>query len=159
MPNSEARETTAQARGPRRTRLELHRIHVRRARFRQGAGLRSCRLGGGPEDGRAVCGARGVVADWRARREFLCPRSPAAQDATQREQSSVKARRRCHARSQVMADDKKDDVSGTVKLISADGHEFVIDRKAAMVSGTIRSMLSGPGTGPPARGERSTAHF
>lgn len=44
-----------------------------------------------------------------------------------------------------MADDKKDDVSGTVKLISADGHEFVIDRKAAMVSGTIRSMLSGPG--------------
>jgi hypothetical protein len=34
----------------------------------------------------------------------------------------------------------------TVKLISADGHEFVVDRKAAMVSGTIKSMLSGPGT-------------
>eukprot|EP01102_Stenamoeba_stenopodia_P017040 TRINITY_DN604_c0_g1_i1.p1 TRINITY_DN604_c0_g1~~TRINITY_DN604_c0_g1_i1.p1 ORF type:complete len:106 (+),score=23.50 TRINITY_DN604_c0_g1_i1:111-428(+) len=34
----------------------------------------------------------------------------------------------------------------TVKLISADGHEFIIDRKAAMVSGTIKSMLSGPGT-------------
>jgi hypothetical protein len=33
----------------------------------------------------------------------------------------------------------------TVKLISADGHEFVVDRKAAMVSGTIKSMLSGPG--------------
>eukprot|EP01088_Endostelium_zonatum_P007317 TRINITY_DN19545_c0_g1_i1.p1 TRINITY_DN19545_c0_g1~~TRINITY_DN19545_c0_g1_i1.p1 ORF type:complete len:102 (-),score=21.48 TRINITY_DN19545_c0_g1_i1:213-518(-) len=33
----------------------------------------------------------------------------------------------------------------TVKLISAEGHEFIIDRKAAMVSGTIRSMLSGPG--------------
>lgn len=48
-----------------------------------------------------------------------------------------------------MADDKKDDVSGTVKLISADGHEFVIDRKAAMVSGTIRSMLSGPGKRAP----------
>lgn len=47
-----------------------------------------------------------------------------------------------------MADDKKDDVSGTVKLISADGHEFVVDRKAAMVSGTIRSMLSGPGEFP-----------
>ena len=49
-------------------------------------------------------------------------------------------------RARDMADDRKgDDVSGTVKLISADGHEFVIDRKAAMVSGTIRSMLSGPG--------------
>ena len=34
----------------------------------------------------------------------------------------------------------------TVKLISADGHVFVIDRRAAMVSGTIKSMLTGPGT-------------
>jgi len=34
----------------------------------------------------------------------------------------------------------------TVKLISAEGHEFIVDRKAAMVSGTIKSMLSGPGT-------------
>ena len=34
----------------------------------------------------------------------------------------------------------------TVKLISRDGHEFVIDRKAAVVSGTIKAMLSGPGT-------------
>ena len=34
----------------------------------------------------------------------------------------------------------------TVKLISADGHEFVVDRKCALVSGTIKSMLSGPGT-------------
>ena len=33
----------------------------------------------------------------------------------------------------------------TVKLISRDGHEFVIDRKAAVVSGTIKAMLSGPG--------------
>jgi len=33
-----------------------------------------------------------------------------------------------------------------VKLISADGHEFIVDRKCAMVSGTIKSMLSGPGT-------------
>lgn len=32
-----------------------------------------------------------------------------------------------------------------VKLISADGHEFVVDRKCALVSGTIKSMLSGPG--------------
>jgi hypothetical protein len=33
----------------------------------------------------------------------------------------------------------------TVKFISADGHEFVVDRKCALVSGTIKSMLSGPG--------------
>jgi len=32
-----------------------------------------------------------------------------------------------------------------VKLISADGHTFFVDTKAAMVSGTIKSMLSGPG--------------
>jgi hypothetical protein len=36
-------------------------------------------------------------------------------------------------------------VPDTVKLISAEGHEFIVDRKAAMVSGTIKSMLSGPG--------------
>ncbi|KAJ3038923.1 hypothetical protein HK097_002996 [Rhizophlyctis rosea] len=33
----------------------------------------------------------------------------------------------------------------TVKLISADGFEFVIDRKCAMASGTIKNMLSSPG--------------
>eukprot|EP01098_Paradermamoeba_levis_P016481 TRINITY_DN891_c0_g1_i2.p1 TRINITY_DN891_c0_g1~~TRINITY_DN891_c0_g1_i2.p1 ORF type:complete len:131 (-),score=48.11 TRINITY_DN891_c0_g1_i2:130-522(-) len=33
----------------------------------------------------------------------------------------------------------------TVKLISADKHEFIIDRKAAEISGTIRSMLASPG--------------
>eukprot|EP00126_Sphaerothecum_destruens_P013090 Sdes_comp22395_c0_seq1m20861 len=32
-----------------------------------------------------------------------------------------------------------------VKLISSDGHEFIINRNSAMVSGTIKSMLSGPG--------------
>eukprot|EP01091_Cochliopodium_minus_P012237 TRINITY_DN3668_c0_g1_i1.p1 TRINITY_DN3668_c0_g1~~TRINITY_DN3668_c0_g1_i1.p1 ORF type:complete len:106 (+),score=24.03 TRINITY_DN3668_c0_g1_i1:55-372(+) len=32
----------------------------------------------------------------------------------------------------------------TIKLISAEGHEFIIDKNAAMVSGTIKSMLSGP---------------
>nr|DAD26564.1 TPA_asm: hypothetical protein HUJ06_028032 [Nelumbo nucifera] len=30
----------------------------------------------------------------------------------------------------------------TVKLISAEGFEFVIDKKAAMVSQTIRNMLT-----------------
>eukprot|EP01104_Vermistella_antarctica_P009626 TRINITY_DN248_c1_g1_i1.p1 TRINITY_DN248_c1_g1~~TRINITY_DN248_c1_g1_i1.p1 ORF type:complete len:103 (+),score=31.67 TRINITY_DN248_c1_g1_i1:155-463(+) len=35
----------------------------------------------------------------------------------------------------------------TVKLISKEGHEFVVDRVAAMASGTIKEMLkTGPGT-------------
>ncbi|XP_010535439.1 PREDICTED: transcription elongation factor B polypeptide 1 [Tarenaya hassleriana] len=37
---------------------------------------------------------------------------------------------------------KKED---TVKLISAEGFEFIIDREAAMVSQTIRNMLTSPG--------------
>merc|ERR1719431_1282287 len=32
-----------------------------------------------------------------------------------------------------------------VKLISSDGHEFIIKRANAMTSGTIKAMLSGPG--------------
>merc|ERR1719288_149557 len=32
-----------------------------------------------------------------------------------------------------------------VKLVSSDGHEFIIKTEHALVSGTIRSMLSGPG--------------
>ena len=32
-----------------------------------------------------------------------------------------------------------------VKLISCDGHEFVIKRDHALTSGTIKAMLSGPG--------------
>ncbi|KAJ3063743.1 hypothetical protein HDU98_000465 [Podochytrium sp. JEL0797] len=32
-----------------------------------------------------------------------------------------------------------------VKLISCDGFEFIIDRKCAMASGTIKNMLSSPG--------------
>jgi hypothetical protein len=34
----------------------------------------------------------------------------------------------------------------TIKLISAEGHEFIVDKKAAMVSGTIKSLLNSPGT-------------
>ncbi|CAK8575894.1 unnamed protein product [Lathyrus sativus] len=34
----------------------------------------------------------------------------------------------------------------TVKLISSDGFEFVIDKEAAMVSQTIRNMLTSPGS-------------
>ncbi|KAJ3680767.1 hypothetical protein LUZ60_015256 [Juncus effusus] len=33
----------------------------------------------------------------------------------------------------------------TVKLISAEGFEFVIDKKAAMVSKTLKNMLTSPG--------------
>lgn len=33
--------------------------------------------------------------------------------------------------------------SSTIKLISAEGHEFFVDRKCAMVSGTIKAMLAG----------------
>merc|ERR1712037_734728 len=32
-----------------------------------------------------------------------------------------------------------------VKLISSDGHEFIVKRDHALTSGTIRDMLSGPG--------------
>ena len=32
-----------------------------------------------------------------------------------------------------------------VKLISFDGHEFIIKREYALTSGTIKAMLSGPG--------------
>jgi len=31
----------------------------------------------------------------------------------------------------------------TIKLISAEGHEFIIARRCALVSGTIKQMLSG----------------
>lgn len=34
----------------------------------------------------------------------------------------------------------------TVKLISAEGFEFVIDRKAALVSNTLRNMLTSTGS-------------
>ncbi len=34
----------------------------------------------------------------------------------------------------------------TVKMISAEGHEFIVDRKCVTISGTIKSMLTGPGS-------------
>ncbi|KAJ1569671.1 hypothetical protein HK405_009808 [Cladochytrium tenue] len=36
-------------------------------------------------------------------------------------------------------------MSDFVKLVSADGFEFVIDRQSAMASRTIKNMLSNPG--------------
>ncbi|XP_055968169.1 elongin-C-like [Sorex fumeus] len=35
-----------------------------------------------------------------------------------------------------------------VKLISSDGHEFIVKREHALTSGTIKAMLSGPGQFP-----------
>lgn len=32
-----------------------------------------------------------------------------------------------------------------VKLVSSDGYEFIIKKEYALMSGTIRAMLSGPG--------------
>lgn len=37
-----------------------------------------------------------------------------------------------------------------VKLISSDGHEFIVKREHALTSGTIKAMLSGPGECPKA---------
>lgn len=42
--------------------------------------------------------------------------------------------------------EEEEDTGGFVKLISAEGFEFVVDKKAAMVSNTIRNMLTSPGT-------------
>uniref|UniRef100_A0A4X2LIT0 Elongin C n=1 Tax=Vombatus ursinus TaxID=29139 RepID=A0A4X2LIT0_VOMUR len=36
-----------------------------------------------------------------------------------------------------------------VKLISSDGHEFIVKREHALTSGTIKAMLSGPEAGRP----------
>ena len=41
-----------------------------------------------------------------------------------------------------------DDTAGVVKLISTEGFEFVVDKKAAMVSNTLRNMLTSPGRVP-----------
>ncbi|KAL3900987.1 MAG: hypothetical protein SGCHY_000928 [Lobulomycetales sp.] len=43
-----------------------------------------------------------------------------------------------------MNGDNENRLSETVKLISSDDFEFIIDRKAAMGSGTIKNMLSSP---------------
>lgn len=42
-------------------------------------------------------------------------------------------------------DENEQGKSEYVKLISSDGFEFIIHREAAMRSGTIKNMLSGPG--------------
>lgn len=47
-----------------------------------------------------------------------------------------------------MGDEEEEKGPAVVKLISSDGYEFVIEREAAMVSGTIKNMLSSPGKPP-----------
>ena len=44
-----------------------------------------------------------------------------------------------------------------VKLISSDGHEFIVKRDHALTSGTIKAMLSGPGQF--AENETNEIHF
>lgn len=41
--------------------------------------------------------------------------------------------------------EEEGETAGVVKLISAEGFEFVVDKKAAMVSNTLRNMLTSPG--------------
>merc|ERR1712046_478285 len=44
-----------------------------------------------------------------------------------------------------MAEGEDEEKIAVVKLISSEGQEFIIEREAAMVSGTIKNMLSSPG--------------
>ncbi|OEL25960.1 hypothetical protein BAE44_0013025 [Dichanthelium oligosanthes] len=41
--------------------------------------------------------------------------------------------------------EEEEDAGGVVKLISAERFEFVVDKKAAMVSNTLKNMLTSPG--------------
>ncbi|KQJ87029.1 elongin-C [Brachypodium distachyon] len=43
------------------------------------------------------------------------------------------------------AEEEAEEMAGVVKLISAEGFEFFVDKKAAMVSNTLRNMLTSPG--------------
>jgi elongin-C len=42
-----------------------------------------------------------------------------------------------------MLKDEEDTQGRFIKLVSAEGHEFFVDRQCAMVSGTIKAMLEG----------------
>lgn len=52
-----------------------------------------------------------------------------------------------------------DPLSNFVKLISKEGHEFLISRECAMASGTIRAMLLGPATWQETSGPLPTIQF
>eukprot|EP01043_Picozoa_sp_COSAG02_P009482 COSAG02_NODE_322_length_24779_cov_14.118233_6_plen_109_part_00 len=44
-----------------------------------------------------------------------------------------------------MAEGEEEKPKEMIKLVSKEGHEFSVEKQAAMVSNTIKSMLTGPG--------------
>ena len=44
-----------------------------------------------------------------------------------------------------MAEEEAEKPKEMIKLVSKEGHEFSVEKQAAMVSNTIKSMLTGPG--------------
>lgn len=44
-----------------------------------------------------------------------------------------------------MAEEEEEKPKEMIKLVSKEGHEFSVEKQAAMVSNTIKSMLTGPG--------------
>ncbi|KAG0418127.1 hypothetical protein HPB47_005102 [Ixodes persulcatus] len=90
--------------------------------------------------------------------EFIIKRNHALTSGTIKAMLSGPVPRR-HQASGCMAEDKQLEEGGGggayggcegpeamyVKLISSDGHEFIIKRNHALTSGTIKAMLSGPG--------------
>ena len=53
------------------------------------------------------------------------------------------AKRKGHELEEDMNKDPEDTQGRFIKLISMEGHEFFVDRRAACVSGTIKTMLEG----------------
>lgn len=51
------------------------------------------------------------------------------------------------------------DVPQYVKLVSGDGQEFFVERECALLSGTIRAMLEGPGNGVTREEQEQTLPF
>lgn len=51
------------------------------------------------------------------------------------------------------------DVPLYVKLVSGDGQEFFVERECALLSGTIRAMLEGPGSGVTREEKEQTLPF
>ena len=61
-----------------------------------------------------------------------------------------------------MAEEEAEKPKEMLKLVSKEGHEFSVEKQAAMVSNTIKSMLTGPGAPlrllfPPAARRRGAA--
>ena len=61
-----------------------------------------------------------------------------------------------------MAEEEAEKPKEMIKLVSKEGHEFSVEKQAAMVSNTIKSMLTGPGAplrllSPPAARRRGAA--